>query len=189
MKKLGGSQNFFMRNRGVTKKSRDYWVATNFNKNFVKWNSPKMHIFRATRIGGYIFLQHCSSGWRGGHKIFDHQIEGVTKILPRSFRKFMTPLFQRYTNFRNTNFYFLIIYFHNSLIPSVTFLFLPGEKIRSNLEVKLYKCVLGVKVDQLRVKIHMCKWEHASLVLQENLCNRSPWFWKLTLHTLLYILS
>ena len=36
MKKLGGSQNFFMRNRGVTKKSRDYWVATNFNENFVQ---------------------------------------------------------------------------------------------------------------------------------------------------------
>ena len=63
MKKLGGSQNFFMRNRGVTKKSRDYWVATNFNENFVQWNSPKMHIFRDTHIGGYIFLQHCSSGW------------------------------------------------------------------------------------------------------------------------------
>ena len=47
-----------------------------------------MHIFCATRIGGYMFLQHCSSG---GHKIFDHQIGGVTKILPRYFRKFMTP--------------------------------------------------------------------------------------------------
>ena len=61
--KSWGSQNFFMRNRGVTKKSRDYWVATNFNENFVQWNSPKMHIFCATRIGGYIYIQHCSSGW------------------------------------------------------------------------------------------------------------------------------
>ena len=52
-----------------------------------------MHIFCATRIGGYIFLQHCSSG--GGHNIFDHQIGAVTKTLPRYFRKFMTPLFQR----------------------------------------------------------------------------------------------
>ena len=35
--KAGGSQNFSMRNRGVTKKkSRDYWVATNFNENFVQ---------------------------------------------------------------------------------------------------------------------------------------------------------
>ena len=33
--KAGGSQNFFMRNRGVTKKSRDFWMATNFNENFV----------------------------------------------------------------------------------------------------------------------------------------------------------
>ena len=49
-----------------------------------------MHIFRATRIGGYIFLQHCSSGW-GGHKIFDHQIEGVTKMIAEVLQKFMTP--------------------------------------------------------------------------------------------------
>ena len=38
-----------------------------------------MHIFRATRIGGYIFLQHFNSGW-GGHKIFDHQIGGHKNI-------------------------------------------------------------------------------------------------------------
>ena len=37
-----------------------------------------MHIFRSTGIGGYMFLQHCSSGW-GGHKIFDHQIRGGHK--------------------------------------------------------------------------------------------------------------
>ena len=34
--------------------------------------APKMQIFRATQIGGYMFLQHCSSGGGGGHKIFDH---------------------------------------------------------------------------------------------------------------------
>ena len=38
-----------------------------------------MHIFHATRIGGYIFLQHCSSEW-GGHKIFDHQMGGHKNI-------------------------------------------------------------------------------------------------------------
>ena len=27
----------------------------------------------------------------GGHKIFDHQIGGVIKILPSYFQKFMTP--------------------------------------------------------------------------------------------------
>ena len=62
-----------MRNRGVTKKSRDYWVATNFNENFELFNE----IFHATHIGGYMFLEHCSSGWGvikfliikwGGHK-------------------------------------------------------------------------------------------------------------------------
>ena len=36
MKKLGGSHNFFMRNRGVTKKSRDFWMAKHFPENFVQ---------------------------------------------------------------------------------------------------------------------------------------------------------
>ena len=83
--KAGGSQNFFMKNRGVTKKIRDYWVATNFNENLFNEIAPKMHIFRATRIGGYMFLQHCSSGW-GGHKIFDHQIGGSQKYCRGTFR-------------------------------------------------------------------------------------------------------
>ena len=62
MKKPGVTE-FFMRNKGVTKKSRGYWVATNFNENFVQCQiAPKIHIFCATRIGGYMFLQHCSSG-------------------------------------------------------------------------------------------------------------------------------
>ena len=39
-----------------------------------------MHIFCATRIGGYMFLQRCSSGGGGGHKIFDHQIGGHKNI-------------------------------------------------------------------------------------------------------------
>ena len=82
-----------MRNRGVTKKSRDYWVATNFNENFVQWNSPQNAYFPCYAHWGLHVFQHCSSG--GGHKIFDHQIGGVTKILPRYFRKFMTPLSQR----------------------------------------------------------------------------------------------
>ena len=86
MKKLGESQNFFMRNRGVTKKSRDYWVATYFNvKFFFNEIAPKMHIFRDTRIGGYMFLQYCSSGG-GGHKIFDHQIGGSLKYCNGTFR-------------------------------------------------------------------------------------------------------
>ena len=45
--------------------------------------APKMHIFCPMRVGGYMFLQHCRSG-EGGHKIFDHQIGGVTKIFPYS---------------------------------------------------------------------------------------------------------
>ena len=87
--KKQGSQNFFMWNRGVTKKSRDYWVATNFNENLFNEIAPKMHIFRTTRIGGYMFLQHCSSG--GGHKIFDHQIRGSQKYCRGTFRNSWPP--------------------------------------------------------------------------------------------------
>ena len=37
MKELGEDHSiFFMKKREVTKKSRDYWVATNFNENFVQ---------------------------------------------------------------------------------------------------------------------------------------------------------
>ena len=91
-----GSQNFFMRYRGVTKKSRDYWVATNFNENFVQWNiAPKMYIFRATRIGGYMFLQHCSSGWGGGeHKVFDYQM-GSQKYCRGTFGNSWPPLLKK----------------------------------------------------------------------------------------------
>ena len=51
---------------GGSQKIKRYWMATNLNENFVKWNSPKMHIFCTTHIGGYMFLQHCSSGGGGG---------------------------------------------------------------------------------------------------------------------------
>ena len=61
-KKLGGHRIFSWEIGGSQKKWRDYWMATNFNENFVQGNSPKMHIFCATRIGGYMILQHCSSG-------------------------------------------------------------------------------------------------------------------------------
>ena len=71
-----------MRNRGVTKKSTDIgWLQILMNILFNEI-APKMHIFCATRIGGYMFLQHCSSG--GGHEIFDHQTGGhknIAKIL------------------------------------------------------------------------------------------------------------
>ena len=77
-----------MRNRGVTKNQEIIGWLQILMKILFNEIAPKMHIFRATRIGSYMFFQHCSSG--GGHTIFDHQIEGVTKVLPRYFRKFMT---------------------------------------------------------------------------------------------------
>ena len=67
MKRLGGgSQNFFMKNRGGHKKNQEIigWLQILLNILFNEI-APKMHIFRATRIGGYMFLQHCSSGGGG----------------------------------------------------------------------------------------------------------------------------
>ena len=64
MKKLGGHRIFSREIGGSQKKSRDYWVATNFMNILFNEIAPKMLIFRATRIGGLQFLQHCSS--RGG---------------------------------------------------------------------------------------------------------------------------
>ena len=49
-----------------------------------------MHIFCATRIGGYMFLQHCSSG--GGHKIFDHPIRGSQKYCRGTFGNSWPPI-------------------------------------------------------------------------------------------------
>ena len=59
-----------------------------------------MHILCATRIGGYIYLQHCSSGWGGGHRFFDHQIGGsqnIAEVLPEIYdppipKKMVAPL-------------------------------------------------------------------------------------------------
>ena len=56
--------------------------------------APKKNIFCATGIGVTCFFNIVAPEGGVGHKIFDHQIGGVTKILPY-FRKFMTPLFQR----------------------------------------------------------------------------------------------
>ena len=76
-----------------------------------------------------------------------------------------SPYFGSYSRkcifFRDTNFDFLMC-FHSSLSPvvaNVTFLFLPEEsKLEATLRKNCTKCVLWVKVDQLRVKIHMSKW-------------------------------
>ena len=43
-------------------------LATKLLKMLFNEIAPKMHNFRATRVGGYMFLQHRNSG--GGHKIF-----------------------------------------------------------------------------------------------------------------------
>ena len=88
--KAGGSQNFFMRNRGSQKNQEIFGWLQILLKILFNGIAPKMHIFCSTRNGGYMFLQHCSS--EGGHNIFDHQMGGgVTKILPRYFREIHDP--------------------------------------------------------------------------------------------------
>ena len=54
------------------------------------------------------------------------------------------------TDIRYTNFY-ILMYFHNSLIPILVFA--PWEKKKVNFRKICAKCVLGVKVKQFRVEI------------------------------------
>ena len=65
-------------------------MATNFNENFVQWNSPQNAYFlRYAHVGVTCFFNIVAP--EGGSNIFDHQIGGVTKLLPMYFWKFMTP--------------------------------------------------------------------------------------------------
>ena len=67
-----------------------------------------------------------------------------------------------------TNFDFLM-YFYNSIIPSVTYLFLPQErKEDANLRYNCTKCVFGVN-NQLRVKITQVKMCTSSFKLKIGL--------------------
>ena len=89
--KAGGSQNFFMKNRGGHKNNQEIIGALQILLKIL-FNEivPKMHIFGTTPIGVTCFFNIVAP--KGGHKIFDHQMGGgVTKILPRYFWKFMTP--------------------------------------------------------------------------------------------------
>ena len=61
--KSWGSKNFFIRNRGSQKNQEIIgWLQIFMKISFNEIAPNLMHIFRATRIGGYMFLQHCSSG-------------------------------------------------------------------------------------------------------------------------------
>ena len=93
MKNLGITEFFSREIGGHKKKSRDYWVASNFNDNFVQWNSPQNAYFPRYAHWGCMFLRHCSSG--GGHKSFDHQIGGSQKYCRGTFGNTWPPLFQR----------------------------------------------------------------------------------------------
>ena len=58
------------------------------------------------------------------------------------------------------------MYFHNSFIPSVTYLFSPGEKIKSNIEVKLYKMCLTDQGQSVSEK-YTCHNGHIPLIWQK----------------------
>ena len=78
-----------MRNKGVTKNQKIIgWLQT-LMKILFNEIAPKMHISALRALGVTCFFNIVAP--EGDHKIFDHQIGVVTKILPRYFRKFMTP--------------------------------------------------------------------------------------------------
>ena len=92
--KAGGSQNFFMRNKGEVPKNQEIigWLQI-LLKILFNEIAPKCIFSALHALGVTCFFNIVAP--EGGHKILDHQIGGVTKLLPRYFRKFMTPLFQR----------------------------------------------------------------------------------------------
>ena len=69
---------------------------------------------------------------------FQLQIHYTWAVIAKKKKKKKKNSYFRYTNCD------FLMYFHNSLIPSVTFLFLSQkEKLTSNLEVKLHKMCLS----------------------------------------------
>ena len=83
--KAGGSQNFFMRNRGSQKNQEIIGWLHILMKILFNKIAPKMHISYATRIGVTCFFQHEFVAPEGGHKIFDHQIGGSQKYCRGTF--------------------------------------------------------------------------------------------------------
>ena len=78
-----------MRNRGSQKKSGDFWMATNFNENFVQWNSPE-NSYYLRALGVTCFFNIVAP--EGGHKIFDHQIGGSQKYCLGTFGNSWLPI-------------------------------------------------------------------------------------------------
>ena len=115
----------------------------------------------------YVFIAFSSQTKSPYFSHYNPKISSSNSLYFRSYSR-------KCTYFRFTNFDFLM-YFHNSLIPSVTFLFLPKDrKIRSNLEVKLYKmCLRGhcwlVKSENTHVKMGTYHFKN-DLVFVQTLC-------------------
>ena len=82
--KGGGSQNFLMRNWGVTKKNQEIigWLQI-LVKILFNEIAPKMHIFCVRELGVTCFFNIVAP--EGGHKIFDHQIGGSQKYCRGTF--------------------------------------------------------------------------------------------------------
>ena len=90
MKKLGGHRIFSWEIGGSQKNHKIFGWLQILMKIMFNEIAPKMHISCATCIGGYMFLQHCSSGG-GGHIFFDHQIGGSQKYCQGTFRNSWPP--------------------------------------------------------------------------------------------------
>ena len=84
-----GSQNFFMRNRGSQKNQQIFgWLPILMK--ILNEIAPKMHIFCSTCIGGYMFLQHCSS--RGGINFLIIKWGGSQKYCQSTFGNLWPPI-------------------------------------------------------------------------------------------------
>ena len=90
--KSWGSQNFSWEIGGSQKNQEIFgWLQISMKILFNEI-APKMHIFCATRIGDYMFLQHCTSSGVGVIKIFDHQIGGSQKYCQGAFGNSWPPI-------------------------------------------------------------------------------------------------
>ena len=83
----------------------------------------------------------------------------ICLIITQKFQHQIHYTLEFIADFQYTNIYFLI-YFHISLILSVTYLFFaPGEKIKSQLEVKLCKMCLGDQGQSIQIEITHVKMD------------------------------
>ena len=115
------------------------------------WSKNILHFELHLNLVGKVFKVVCSysfSSPRAQMKVYNFLISPKFQI---QIHYYLGSWSRKFTYFWYTN--FELIYFHISLIPSVTYLILPGEQIRRQ---NMAKCVFGVNpfgVENTHVKI------------------------------------